>query len=80
MRMLLWLALPFGPAWGAALPNAKSCSDPVPQHLSPFQLGEQNKHENCKRPVNIDLEVWKRGETDLQWYGEITVGTPPQKL
>ncbi|KAK4198853.1 aspartic peptidase domain-containing protein [Triangularia verruculosa] len=28
--------------------------------------------------INIPLEVWRKGATDLQWMGEITVGTPPQ--
>ncbi|KAK3292033.1 aspartic peptidase domain-containing protein [Chaetomium fimeti] len=74
--MLFWLALQLGSAWGAALPS----SDPIPQHLSPFHLSGHCKGENCGRPVNIDLEVWQRGQTELQWYGEITVGTPPQKF
>ncbi|EAQ82904.1 hypothetical protein CHGG_11080 [Chaetomium globosum CBS 148.51] len=80
MKMLLWIALQLGPAWGAALPETKPSLDPIPQHMSPFQLGGHTKPEDYGRPVNIDLEVWTRGQTQLQWYGEITVDTPPQKF
>ncbi|KAH6847236.1 aspartic peptidase domain-containing protein [Chaetomium sp. MPI-CAGE-AT-0009] len=77
MNMLLWLALQLGLTRGAAIPSL----DPIPQGLSPFHLsGGHCKHENCGRPINIDLEVWQRGQTELQWYGEITVGTPRQKF
>lgn len=82
MKMLLWLALnlPLTRGWGDTPPNA--ALDPVPQQLSSFQLGNLSKRggHGHGRPVNIDLSVWRRGETELQWYGEITVGTPPQKL
>ncbi len=77
MKTALWLALhlglsceavSIGPAW-----------DPVPKASSPFQHDKRGGHGNV-RPVNIDLLAWKPGTTKLQWYGEITAGTPPQKL
>jgi hypothetical protein len=30
-------------------------------------------------PVNIDLQTWKE-TTDLQWYGTVSIGSPPQEL
>lgn len=32
------------------------------------------------KKVNLPLINWISHEADLQWYGEISVGTPPQKL
>ena len=71
MRLLFKLSLQLGLALGAALPG------PIP-HSSPFQLGELTRRGGP--PINIDLSVWRRGQTELQWYGNITVGTPPVTL
>ncbi|KAL2186174.1 acid protease [Thermothelomyces heterothallicus CBS 203.75] len=77
----VWLALHVGLTLGAAHPRALEHSGPAPQHLSPFQLsGDLSDRRGHGRPVNIDLSVWRKGQTELQWYGEITVGTPPQKF
>ncbi|KAK0667488.1 aspartic peptidase domain-containing protein [Cercophora samala] len=40
--------------------------------------GSDVQEDIASSGVNIPLEVWKKGDTDLQWAGEITVGTPPQ--
>jgi hypothetical protein len=32
------------------------------------------------KKVNLPLINWIAHDADLQWYGEISVGTPPQKL
>ena len=39
--------------------------------------GEERRGGN---PITIPLTNWMRGNTDLQWYGQISVGTPPQIL
>lgn len=79
--MLLCLALHVGAVWGAALFGPKPRWDPVPQHLVPFQTGDLvARRPGHGPPLNIDLSVWGRGQTELQWYGDITVGTPPRKL
>jgi hypothetical protein len=80
MKAFLWLTLTLNLAWGSALPEPDPGLDPVPQHLSSFQVDGIAKRGGHGRPVNIDLEVWTRRGVQLQWYGEITVGTPPQKL
>jgi hypothetical protein len=79
MKVLLWLTFQLGLAQGAALPGAEAL-DPIPQHLAPLQLGPVARREGHGRPINIDLSVWRRGQTELQWYGDITVGTPPVTL
>ncbi|KAK4149198.1 aspartic peptidase domain-containing protein [Chaetomidium leptoderma] len=82
--MFLWLALHLSLAWGAALPQAESAPGPIPQHLAPFQLDGRSKPGygghggGARQPVNIDLSVWKRGQTELQWYGDISIGSPPK--
>ncbi|AEO67934.1 uncharacterized protein THITE_2023945, partial [Thermothielavioides terrestris NRRL 8126] len=53
---------------------------PPSQHLAPFQLDGSAKRAGPARPVNIDLSVWRPGKTDLQWSGDVFVGTPPQKF
>ncbi len=78
--MLLWLALNIGAVTGAALFGPRARWDPVPQHLVPFQTGDVAKRGGHGPPLNIDLSVWGRGRVELQWYGDITVGTPPRKL
>ncbi|KAL1838027.1 hypothetical protein VTJ49DRAFT_3121 [Mycothermus thermophilus] len=76
-----WLALFMGLAMGMAKPQPEAELEPIPQHLAPLQLGRGlGKHQGHGRPLNIDLSVWRRGDTELQWYGEITIGTPPQKF
>jgi hypothetical protein len=73
--------LVFGLVTGMYGLQPKRSLDPIPQNLAPFQLsGDVSKRQSQSRPLNIDLSVYRRGDTELQWYGEITVGTPPQKL
>jgi hypothetical protein len=73
--------LVFGLVTGMYGLQPKRSLDPIPQNLTPFQLsGDLSKRQSQSRPLNIDLSVYRRGDTELQWYGEITVGTPPQKL
>ncbi|KAK5661810.1 hypothetical protein OQA88_9912 [Cercophora sp. LCS_1] len=31
-------------------------------------------------PIGLPLKNWLKGNVDLQWYGEISLGTPPQKF
>jgi hypothetical protein len=71
--MILFLLALFGLASSAAV-------SPPSQHLAPFQLDGSAKRAGPARPVNIDLSVWRPGKTDLQWSGDVFVGTPPQKL
>jgi hypothetical protein len=80
MKAFLWFTLPLNLAWGSALPHPDPKLDPVHQHLSSFQVDGVAKRGGHGPPVNIDLRVWTRRGIQLQWYGEITVGTPPQKL
>jgi hypothetical protein len=79
MKMLLWFTLQLGLAQGAALPAAEAL-DPIPQHLASLQLGGLARRQGQGAPINIDLSVWRRGQTELQWYGDITVSTPPVTL
>ncbi|KAK4192330.1 hypothetical protein QBC35DRAFT_424699 [Podospora australis] len=65
---------------------------PVPPHSRlPRGGGEPDSHRGVKSrcrekashplgPVNIPLSSWRPGSVDLQWSGEISVGTPPQKF
>ncbi len=80
MKTTLWLALSLGLGCGAASIGPSPQWDPVPQGDS-FQLDKRGgQGQGNARPINIDLAVWKPNGTKLQWYGEIAVGTPPQKL
>ncbi|KAK4178553.1 aspartic peptidase domain-containing protein [Triangularia setosa] len=42
--------------------------------------GNEAQQQIGSSGVNIPLEVWRKGGTDLQWAGEITVGTPPRSF
>ncbi|KAK0725489.1 aspartic peptidase domain-containing protein [Lasiosphaeris hirsuta] len=42
-----------------------------------FQSPDARRPQRVE-PVNVALTTWLQGKTDLQWYGTITVGTPPQ--
>lgn len=86
MEKFACLALHLGLALGAALLQPGAW-DAVP-HLgdaskrdvdNPFStLGSRH---NPAQPVSIDLKIYDRaGQAELQWYGEITIGAPPQKL
>ncbi|KAK3346861.1 aspartic peptidase domain-containing protein [Lasiosphaeria hispida] len=44
-----------------------------------FQNPDARRPQRAE-PVNVALATWLEGKTDLQWYGTITVGTPPQKF
>lgn len=89
MKTVLWLALHLNLAWSSPLGGPQPAWDPIPQELHPgFQLdglskrgGQGHGGHGQGRPVNIDLAVWGQNPgVELQWSGEITVGTPPQKL
>ncbi|KAL2151409.1 hypothetical protein VTH82DRAFT_6507, partial [Thermothelomyces myriococcoides] len=76
-----WLGLHVGLTTGAAHVRADDDSGPAPHNWAPFQLaGDLSDRQGHGRPVNIDLSVWRKGQTELQWYGEVTIGTPPQKF
>jgi hypothetical protein len=79
MKTALWLALPLGLSCQAAFIGPNAAWEPIPLASSPFQLDKRGGRSN-EQPVNIDLLAWKPGPAKLQWYGEITAGTPPQKL
>ncbi|KAK0702564.1 aspartic peptidase domain-containing protein [Apiosordaria backusii] len=51
-----------------------------PGRILPQFGGNDANQQIGSTGVNIPLEVWRIGATDLQWAGEITVGTPPQKF
>ncbi|KAK7055773.1 pepsin A [Favolaschia claudopus] len=62
--------------------RAFACGQAAPQTLQ-LQSRTVPSTATLKRrglnPIDIPLENWFKG-TDLQWFGNITVGTPPQTL
>jgi len=50
-----------------------------PSEAPPSPLGGVERRGPTKK-VNLPLINWIAHDADLQWYGEISVGTPPQKL
>ncbi|KAK4124429.1 acid protease [Parathielavia appendiculata] len=75
--MLFWISLQLGLAWGGSPAWNQSCLGSRTSALAPFQLDGLTRRNGHEPPINIDLLAWKRGIVSLQWYGDITVGTPP---
>lgn len=45
----------------------------------PFTTEHRERATKQASPVNIKLSAW-REVVEYQWYGEVSVGTPPQNL
>ncbi|KAL2016211.1 hypothetical protein VTK56DRAFT_4068 [Thermocarpiscus australiensis] len=73
-----WLALHVALGWATALPEPGANRKPQPRSVSALHLGDECKRHSTPQPVNIDLTVWRKGSTELQWSGNITVGNPAQ--
>lgn len=51
-----------------------------PPEAPPALQGGVERRTRPAKKVNLPLINWIAHDADLQWYGEISVGTPPQSL
>lgn len=74
MQLFLGLALHLGLSQAMAVTGSETVWGP-PKHPKRHGGGGGGY-----QPINIDLTAWKPAGIKQQWYGDITVGTPPQTL
>ncbi|GAB1317479.1 Aspartic peptidase domain-containing protein [Madurella fahalii] len=74
MKMFVSFGLSIALCFASALRGVRTANIPVP-----LERGISTP-DISSEPVHIDLTVWRRGRIELQWSGNVAVGSPPQNF